>query len=395
MPIRIAMLLNRYLPIIGGREKQISHLIRQLMTKNYNVTVITRRLNHDLATEESIDGVVVKRLQPVGLNHRANIVMVFRLFVFLVVHRRKYDIFHANSVGPIAIATIFAGKLSRTPVVLLIPTAGDIARSQATPLSLFTRILRRFALPQWLWIWILSQASAIVCLSSEIITETKTYNLDRLAHQIPNGVDLTAFQQTENTKNNLRQVLQIPTDQFPIVFYAGRLVQRKRIDVLIDAFEKVRQIYPSAHLLIAGTGDLQSDSVEEMLKHQVEQLQLKNNVTFLGVINNVPHYLMASDIFAFPSSQEGLPNVVLEAMASGIPIVACPIGGITDILDDESAYLVPVGDSEAFANALQHIIEYPDEAEQKAKRAQKRVEEQFSMEAVATQYEHLYQSLLK
>jgi glycosyltransferase involved in cell wall biosynthesis len=393
MTLQIAMILNRYLPIIGGAERQASQLIQQLTEKGHQITVITRRIDQDLALTEEIGRITVHRLHPVGLSHQANVLMVFRLWFYLIWHAREYDIFHVHSIGPVGIATILAGKMTHTPVVIKIATAGDIVRKQDANLSKVTYIIRKYILPPKLWLTLLGQASAIVTMTDEIVVEARTHQLDRITHKISNGVDLDVFNSQYSMRNKLQRTYNISPES-KIILFAGRLVQRKRIDVLLDAFHLLRQTYPHVHLLLAGSGNLQSDSVEEELHVQVKQLELQDNITFLGLIDDIPAYLQAVDIFAFPSAREGMPNVILEAMASRLPIVACKIGGVLDVVDDESAYLVPVGDVIAFADAMKQIISHPKDSQTKTNKARERAEQEFSISAVARRYEALYRRLI-
>ncbi|PJF40157.1 MAG: hypothetical protein D6737_11185, partial [Chloroflexi bacterium] len=172
-PLRICMLLDRYLPIIGGAELQASQLVRLLMQDGHDVIVVTRRLTDDLPRYEVIDGIAVRRLSPVGLGFRSNILMLGRVLWYLMRHARSYDIIHVHTIGPLGLASAIAGKLTRTPVVMKIATYGDINRKEHTgkPTPQYKAFVRRFLLPDRLWKKLLRQVSVIVAISDAIKKE--------------------------------------------------------------------------------------------------------------------------------------------------------------------------------------------------------------------------------
>ena len=392
--LKALMILNRYLPIIGGAELQANQLSQQLQSLGHEVKVITRRVRRDLPQEDVINGIPVKRLSPIGLGRVANALMLFRMLFYLLREARQADILHVHSIGPVGLATIIAGKITDTPVVLKIATMGDISRSTDKKVSLYTQIMRQFILPQWLWRTLLGQASTIIALSDEIVEEARESGLAKKTYKITNGVDIERFRPVIDTERRmLREKLGLSKDNL-LVFYSGRLVHRKRVDVLIDAIANLVPAIPNIHLLLAGAGRLQQDGVEDDLRAQVERVGLQSHVTFLGNIDNVDEYLKVVDCFAFGSEREGMPNVILEAMASALPIIASRIDSITELIDEDMGYLCPIGDVEAFARGIRSVFDHPAEAQAKGQAVRQHVEEQYAIEKIAQQYEQLYYRLL-
>lgn len=394
-PLKVAMITNRYLPIVGGAEMQANHLSCQLVKRGHSVNVITRRIQPDFPTKEIINGIPVQRLSPTGLGHRANALMFFRIFFFLLRHARQYDVFHVHSLGPVGLATLIAGKLTGTPTTLKIPSRNDITRkNKKSEVSSYTALLRKFILPQWLWRRILASAGAIIVLNNDIMLEAQTESVDKHARKIPNGVDISIFHPIDTpTKQSRREKLSILQDDF-VALFSGRLIRGKRIEVLIEAMHQIVQDHPQAKLFVAGSGAHQHDSVEAMLRQLVIDLNLQERVIFLGHITNIVEYLQIADCYAFSSESEGMPNAILEAMACGLPIVASRIDSITEIINEDNAYLADVGNVDEFAKSIRQIIENPDEAQQKGDAVLKHVQENYSLEIVAEQYEALYRELL-
>jgi glycosyltransferase involved in cell wall biosynthesis len=159
-------------------------------------------------------------------------------------------------------------------------------------------------------------------------------------------------------------------------------------DVLLESLAGLNA--PGAFAL-----DIVGDGPEmAALRQKAERLSLSGMVGFAGpVIDVLPHY-HAADIFVLPSRSEGLPNVVLEAMASGLPVIATAVGGVPDIVQDRvSGLLVPPGDAGALRCALRELIENPHLSEDIGARARQDAVERFSLAAVADSYSKLYLEL--
>lgn len=384
-PYRILMISDRYLPVVGGAERQASQLIAQLQARGHNVRVVTRRIHADLPQEETLQGVSVRRLSPIGLSHRANALMVFRLWFFLVRQARHYDLIHAHTMGPVGLAAILARLVTRKPVILKIASGGDVRREDGTR-SRYSRFLRRYVIPPWLWRLILGRASRIVAMSRALYQEAVDFGLANVT-LIPNGVDIARF--TGSTRQGARQALGLDAAKHYLVF-TGRLVQLKRVDVLLDALPHILAQYPHCHALIVGSGDQQQESTQQALHAQAERAGLTEHVHFLGMREDVAMLLRAADVFVFTSEREGLPNAILEAAAAELPIVATRIDGVSDILDDDSAWLVPAGDPAALAQAVCAALGDAPLAQARAARAHQRIVSAFSLEAVVQRYEALY-----
>ncbi len=390
--MRICMLLDRYLPVIGGAEVLASHLSQTLIASGHQVEVITRRLYRDLPARDVVEGVPVRRLSPVGLSRLANALMVFRMMAFLLMEGGRYDVWHVHGVGPIGLAALLIGPLRRRPVFLTPLAYGNLTRRDPSGIipPAYTRLVRRFLLPAWLWNRILQRAAGIGVISAQIGAEAEALGLGAKTMVIPNGVDLSLFHPVSaDQKRQIAEQLSLPTEH-PLLLFVGRLVALKRPEVLIDALPLLLERHPDCHVLLAGSGSLQVDSVEEALRTRVETLGVSSHVTFLGAVTNMAAYYQAADVFVFPSEQEGLPVAVLEAMASGLPIVASRIAGVTDLVDDDTAWLVPVGDSDALAEAVADALAHPDLAARRGEAVCARAEADYSIGAIAEAYLRLY-----
>lgn len=134
-------------------------------------------------------------------------------------------------------------------------------------------------------------------------------------HVLNNGVDATAFQFNAVTRERIRTELKIE-DDVPVFGHVGRLTDVKNHKFLFEVFDLVKRRMPKARLLLLGRGEL-----EDHLRFEVKELGLENSVSFLGVRNDVADVLSAMDVFLFPSFSEGLSCAVVEAQASGLPVI--------------------------------------------------------------------------
>lgn len=176
---------------------------------------------------------------------------------------------------------------------------------------------------------------------------------------VPYGVDADRFRPDAALRSRLRATLGL-SDADPFVFSAGRLVRKKGFEYLIDAMAHLAHDWPGLTLAIAGDGDMAAE-----LKTRSAALGLANRVRFLGNVSHdeMPGYLAAADLVVVPSVRDetgnvdGLPNIVLEALASGTPLVATTAGGISSVAEDgRSALLVPERDHAAMARAADSLL---------------------------------------
>ena len=213
--------------------------------------------------------------------------------------------------------------------------------------------------------------------------------LGRHALAVPNALDIHRFQRTTAVHQQVRQELGIPQDAC-VVGSIGRLSEQKGYDVLIDAAASALKLAPELHILLVGEGPL-----APVLKQQASDLGIAQQVTFTGQRTDVERMLQAMDLFACSSRWEGLSTVLMESMASGVPIVATDVPGNRELLRaGENAWLVRVEDGAALADALLIARHNPAQGQIYARQAQVDVQA-FGIEAVAARHEQLYCDLVK
>ena len=214
--------------------------------------------------------------------------------------------------------------------------------------------------------------------------------LSEKIERIPNFIDFTVFTPVaSDSKNAVKR--KIGVENFKIVTFSGRFIRRKGVGFLLEAWKHVSKEFPDARLLLLGDGPL----LEEM-KRMALELGIASSVDFRRHVNQIADFLHATDIFVFPSLQEGLPNSLLEAMACGLPVVATRIGGIMDIVKDgESGILVKSGDSNDLTEGLLRLLKDDEFAAHIASNAYKTIRNSYSIDSIAPRYIYLYRQLLR
>lgn len=237
--------------------------------------------------------------------------------------------------------------------------------------------------------WSLNSYQRVICVSDDLrATCARSGIKSERLHVIENGIDVEQFQRRRST-TEARQAIGWPTDGI-CIGAIGRLSAEKGFDVLIEAVHQLRHEFPQLRLVIAGDGPL-----HQTLAEQIQRLQLEGVVRLLGFCEDVPALLESLDAFVLSSRREGLPNVVLEAMAMGLPIVATSVAGIPRIIDDGSnGLLVPADDRAALAAAVRRCIT-DEELRRRLGAAARNAAVQRHSFAVRTQRLHeVYQDLL-
>ena len=162
--------------------------------------------------------------------------------------------------------------------------------------------------------------------------------------------------------------------------HIGRFNEQKNHEGLLKAFQKIRQRYPDCSLNLLGDGELR-ESMESLAK----ELGIAENIRFLGSQSNVHPYLQSADIFLLPSRYEGMPMTIIEAMGTGLPIVASAVGGVPDMItNEESGLLVPC-DADAVSEAVLRLMA-DEKLREKLGRKAKEESCRFSAEYMAEQY---------
>lgn len=182
-----------------------------------------------------------------------------------------------------------------------------------------------------------------------------------------------------------REILGLPREPFTIG-WVGRFTPEKGVEILLEAFALLE--IPEARLSLIGGGP-EEPSLRDLARH----LEVQDRIHWHGVVPEARNLFAAFDVLALTSWTEGTPMVLLEAMASGTPIVTTKVGGIEDMVSANEAVLVPPGEPRVIAEALRSVFLQPGLARERAESARRRLESEFTLGPWLDQYEEVYQSI--
>jgi glycosyltransferase involved in cell wall biosynthesis len=199
---------------------------------------------------------------------------------------------------------------------------------------------------------------------------------ERKLHIIPYGVDTEAF-------------IWDPAIPAKTILFVGHLTQRKGVFVLLEAFRSVLRRIPDCKLILAGVGR-ETDSAKRI----ASSMENPSNVVFLGHVerDKLPSLMRQSTLCCVPSFGEAFGLVALEAMACGRPIVGTDANGLAHLIADKGGIKIPVGDSDALAEALLRVLENPDIARSMGEHNRKAAEECYAWPSIVTQLEGAYRA---
>lgn len=327
-----------------GSTRSMGSLITNISKKGIDATVFTTSANNKDIVEERPNLNIIR--YKTKFNYLSTRVSISQ---FLKPMKYEVDIVHVNfDIPPGPFAGLCYAKYKSKPLV--VSYRGDWDGSYGSLLrqisvNLFNKSLVRS---------LLDSADLIISPTKSFINESS--QLRRVREKcivIPNGVCLDEYQ-TTYSKEECREILNIPQEK-KILLYMGSLYPHKGPNVLIKAMVHVVKQYPDTLLLIGGAG-----IIEIELKQLVKELKLQDNIEFLGFVSGKckVYYYKASDLFVLPSFTESFGNVNLEAMVSGLPIVASNVGGIPDVVIDGINGLLSIpGNPADLAEKILHMLD--------------------------------------
>lgn len=310
------------------------------------------------------------------------------MFHLLKLHRKhRFDIIHAFWLLPNGFIGAVVSKLCKLPLMVAL-RGSDIFISKQNPI--FRSMAR----------WTLKNATMVTSVTPAFFSDLKDFGVpEEKMRLIPNGSHPYLFPVPPHAKRvALRHHLMIPDGNL-VVFALGRIVLKKGFDILIEALSSVKEKVPHVTVVIGGDGtDL------DRLKTLAKEFGVSDYIRFTGTIrrDEVPDYFHLCDIFTLPAvfdpkgNVDGCPNVILEAMACGKPVVASGISGIPIVVKDrETGILVAEKNVEALTAALLELLTDKSKREQYGISGKQRILNQLTWDKVIEQIKDVYQYSVK
>jgi glycosyltransferase involved in cell wall biosynthesis len=377
--MKIALLSEKYTPDLGGLAISTERFARLLSSAGHAVRVIAptsnlspsekRTLTHGevsvtrFGAHKRVDDTLVDWFEHIGEEHKRN----------------PFDVLHAYFLTQAGFAATYSGNYLNVPSVVSI-RGNDIERAAFDP-SKFSHVM-----------YALQNASVVTTNASELVKKAKAF-LEREIILIPNGIDAENFKPIQRNEA-LAQSLGIRppwtdptgalrevhgyTNEAPmgltdfeasfvnepdglvsgisVIGFAGELREKKGLKGLLSAYAQVNNKRPTILLIV---GEVRVGEDQQI----VDEFRLSNpnsRIFVTGHIspNELPAYYSLMDVFVQPSLRDGMPNALLEAMACGKPVIATPVGGMLDVINDgENGIFVPVNDGDALAKSIELLLE--------------------------------------
>lgn len=206
---------------------------------------------------------------------------------------------------------------------------------------------------------------------------------ERVVRFLPNWVDVDRFRPDASGQREVRALLQVPQDAF-MFLVASILTKQKGVHIALEAFSRCRSRHSGAVLVVVGDGPYRPQ-----LEAKARALQVWESARFVGEVtpSMMPRYARTADAFLFPTLRmESTGIVLLEAMASALPVIASRIAAVPEVVGD-AGLLVPPGDTRALLAAMLHLIENPDHGVQMGEAARERVERLYAKTDILTRIE--------
>lgn len=359
--IRVLMLNYEYPPLGGGTGIANHYLLKEFSRKkDLQIDLLTSSPDN-YCEEKFSPNIKIIRLNIGKKNHQLHHQTIINLIIYFIQstiftfkHRKDYDLIHAFSGLPGGVTAWLSGK----------PYLVSFRGAEEPGYETRRNLLLQFIKPLLKIIY--GQAKSLDA-NSQYLKQLVFQSFPGLKIKlINNGVDTTQFFPTKKPINK------------PVILCTSRLAERKGVEYLIRAMPLV----PRAKLQLVGAGKLEST-----LKQLVRKLHLSPRVKFLGIVphDQLPPIYRQAKLFVLPSLSESQSNSLLEAVASGLPVVATNVGGNPELIGDQNGILVPPENSQALAEA---IIKALNQSWPKIHHQQK-----FSWKQSAKEYFQLYSRL--
>jgi glycosyltransferase involved in cell wall biosynthesis len=383
------MVVGAYYPELAGGSLQCRTLALALKDR-VTFTVLTTTTLPDAPAQSEVDGIQVHRVFVDSRSRRSKVMAAFRMMRLAPRLARQCDIFHFHGFTEKMVLLFAAATLFGTRTMEKMTSLG-----WDDPISIRSRPFGRLLAA------VQARADRIVAVTPALRERCLRAGIPAArVTTIPNGVDTERFAPVDAAGRALeRRRLGLPPD-VPLVTFIGFWSVEKGPHRVFDAWERARQTSGiDAALLFIGSTDASHAEVDSALvedvRRRVADGQLGSRVIFVEQTTDVAAYLRASDIFAVPSSREGMSNALLEAMASGLPAIAGAIPGVGESVIDfpSNGYLVPPDDRTALADILAQLFLDPQLRADVGCRARRATVERFAMPAIADRYLALYSEL--
>lgn len=348
--ITVCFISRRFHPITAGGSERWRRFLTQLNNNQNRIKAHVQTIQYDFAPlDQQIDGLSIRRY-PLKNNSLTELTKTI------------VEQFEKNNNWPDVVILESGFNLLMTTSIyklsghskLMLATTMSLPKKLKLPTFLLRRLEAKFV--NYLF-------DVVLCGSVSMLKDFKKLgikedNLRILQH----GVAINRFRPYESLDEfySLREKLNFDKDE-KVLLFVGHLTERKGVHFLLDAFNIIASKYPNLTLNFVGgrwQHDLKSMQFADMIEKKVEVSPYSSRIRLIDAVSNIEEYCRIADIFVFPSEREGVPNSVLEAMASGLPCILTPFVGLSEELGSSGKeYILAQRDSESLAYCISNMLD--------------------------------------
>lgn len=347
--MKIALLSEKYTPDIGGLAISTGRLGHLLASAGYKVRVIAPTLSLPASEKRTLahSGVSVTRF---GAHKRVDDTLIDWFELILEEHKREpFDVLHAYFLPMAGFVATYAGKYLNVPSVVSI-RGNDIERAAFDP-SKFSHVL-----------YALQNASAVTTNASELAKKAKAF-FEREVTLIPNGIDTDLFKPMERNEA-LADALGLKggkkiEERMAVIGFAGELREKKGLKTLLSGYAQITKKLPVSLLIVGEVRAGEDKAAFDEMKSSLPN----GKIIVTGTISHkdMPAYYSLMDVFVHPSLRDGMPNAVLEAMACEKAVIATPVGGTIEVLENgKNGIFINVNDESTLINKVVELLGDPE-----------------------------------
>ena len=365
-------------PTYGGSGVVATELGREMARAGHKIHFISNQLPFRLNQGEFFENVYYHETSSVAYDALPSAMYGFEIAskIIQIAEEENLDLLHAHYAVPHAISGIMAKEVLKSRSLKIVTTL------HGTDITLVGKAPALYPLTKWA----IEQSDAVTTVSSWLRDETrKTFDIQNNIHVIHNFVDVKRFD--GNANEEFKQHFAPAGEK--IIIHASNFRPVKRLDDVVSVFAKVANQIP-AKLILIGDGP-----ERERAFQLARKLNVMNRTYFLGKQNMIERYYAIADLLLFPSEYESFGVTALEAMSSGLPVVATSGSGLSEVVEDsKTGYLRPVGDVQALSEACLKILTNGEMQRAMGDEGRQRAVNCFQAHRITQSYMSLYNSVL-
>jgi sugar transferase (PEP-CTERM/EpsH1 system associated) len=375
--MRVIHVVSKVYPY-AGMERKVIQLLNSMDRNHFKPFLL------------SLDGVcgvprdyLSKDIDLLALHKKRGIQWFLVFKIAKILKSKKIHIIHSHNWAAL-FHSVVAAKIAKVPVII----HGEHGRDTKELDKTFKRYIIRKILYS-----LVDQIVVVAKDLKNIVISEFHYNGLKVK-LIRNGVDIKCFKQKLDL-TKVKNKLGLSRDDY-IIATVAKLRPVKDIPTLINSFKLIHDKNPRVRLLIIGSYGENTDTLQNEIRELIEKLEVGPYVKFLGEVENIPELLSVVDIYMNTSLSEGMSNTILEAMASGVPVVASRVGGNSElILDGQTGFLADMQNPVDFARKVLKILNAPQLKIKMSENSRSIIQKYYPLERAFQKYQNLYRTLYR